>query len=417
MGLISEIIQKVDSVTLNYTAQSYQAIVARHSTELHLMLVLYIALYGLAVLQGIIPGTTREMGKHILKAFIVFQLATNWGTFTIFFYDVFTTGPDKLTGALTNGIKPSEQLASIFDAGMTNAARIFLKADTFDFSIMFIGLLVAVGTLLMTGFALFLIILAKLGLAVLLSIAPLFIAFALWRGTKGLFQGWVNYLVNLALIPVITYGLLSLVLMIMDEAVKKIENAGEEINLSHVVPYLLVGCIASLLFSQVNRIASSLGGGIALSTMDAFSRHVTQPAKKVLSKAGAKLSKSDKKSSQFNSSGQSRTSSSASSSQEQSNRSSQSLRSSASTNRRNSSSHSTSSERSSSHSSSNTSELRKSSVSNSQSNHNSPENRSLRTFQRAEFRREEFQRAELKPSAPPPVSKSSGAEKNESKPS
>ena len=407
MGLISEIIQKVDSVTLTYTAQSYQAIVARHSTELHLMLVLYIALYGLAVLQGVIPGTTREMAKHILKAFIVYALATNWGLFTTFFYDVFTTGPDKLIGALTNGIKPSEQLGSIFDSGMICAARLFNKAGTFDFGIMTMGLLVALGTMFMTGFALFLIILSKLGLAVLLSIAPLFIALALWRGTQGLFQGWVNYLVNFALIPVITYGLLALIILIMEEAVKKIEMAGEAIQMEQVIPYVLIGSIAGFLFAQVNHIASSLGGGIALSTMNAVSRYVTQPAKQIMSKAGAKLSKNNKKppplppktskpeKTQGNPGRQGQPASA-----------DQRLRASSSTNSYISSSNS--SERSSSHSSSNNSELRKSSISTYQSHRPASENRDLRTFQRPEF-----QRAELKSSAPAQASKPSGVEKHE----
>lgn len=291
MGLIAEILTKVDTVTLNYTAQSYQTIVAKHSTELHLMLVLYIALYGLAVLQGIIPGTIREMAKHILKAFIVFELATNWGMFTTFFYDVFTTGPDDLTAALTNGVKPSEQLGSIFDAGMNCATKIYNKAGTFDFGIVLTALLVSLGTIFMTGFALFLIILAKLGLAILLSIAPLFIALALWKGTQGIFQSWVNYLINFALIPVITYGLLALVLLIMEEAVKNIELAGEAVQMDDVIPYLLTGSIAGLLFAQVNRIASSLGSGMALSTMAAFSRYINRPVSTIASKTGATVKK------------------------------------------------------------------------------------------------------------------------------
>ncbi len=295
MGLVSEILQKVDSVTLSYTAQAYQAIVSQHSTELRLMLVLYIAFYGLAVLQGIIPGTTREMAKHILKAFIVFALATNWGMFTTFFYDVFSSGPDKIIAALTGEAKPSEQLSSIYDSGILSAARIFIKAGTLDFGIMLMAFLVAIATMCMTGFALFLIILAKLGIAILLSLAPLFIALALWRGTQGIFQSWVNYLINFALIPVITYALLSLILVIMEEAAKKIEVAGEAVTLNDVMPFLLVGGITGLLFAQVSGIASSLGSGMALSTMGAINRYISSPTKQIAAKTGAKLSKARSK--------------------------------------------------------------------------------------------------------------------------
>lgn len=291
MGLAADILQKVDSVTLSYTAQSYQAIVARHSTELHLLLVVYIGLYGIAVLQGILPGTVQQMSRHILKAFIAFELATNWGTFTIFFYNVFTSGPDKLTGALTGGINPSQQLGALFDVGMDCAARIFQKAGILSPSIMVTGVLVVVGTILLTGYALFLLVLSKLGLAILLSLAPLFITFALWRSTQGLFQGWINYLVNFALIPVLTYALLALVLAIMQGAALKIEQAGESVGMYDVLPYLLIGCISTLLFAQVNRIASALGGGIALTTLGSFSRYVNQPINKAAKWTGTKIAK------------------------------------------------------------------------------------------------------------------------------
>lgn len=291
MGLAADILQKVDLVTLHYTAQSYQAVVARHSAELHLLLVVYIGLYGVAILQGVLPGNAQQMSRHILKAFIIFELATNWGMFTIFFYNVFTSGPDKVTGALTGGIDPSQQLGALFDVGMDCAIRIFKKAITFNIGIILTGLLVFVGTLLLTGYALFLLVLSKLGLAILLSLAPLFVTFALWKSTRGLFQGWLNYLVNFALVPILTYALLALVLSIMQDSVQKIDQAGEAVRMIDVTPFLLIGCISTLLFAQVNRIASSLGGGIALSTFGSFSRFVNRPLSNASKWTGSQIAK------------------------------------------------------------------------------------------------------------------------------
>lgn len=281
MALPSDILTKVDQVTLGYTAKAYQAIVSAHMTELRLMLVIYIAFFGIAVLQGMLSMSLRDASKHILKALIIFQLATNWGSFTTFFYDVFTSGPEKLTTALIGGTNPTQQLEDVFVTGVEAARNINRKAGTFDVAQIVLAVLVLIGTVLMTGMALFLLILSKMGLAILLSIAPVFLAMALWKSTQGLFQGWINYLVNYAMIPVITFALLGLILALMKDPVNTIKQSGENITMVTIIPYLLMGAISILLFSQVLRIASALGGGIALSSMGALSRYVGGPASAV----------------------------------------------------------------------------------------------------------------------------------------
>ncbi|MBL7684834.1 MAG: type IV secretion system protein [Deltaproteobacteria bacterium] len=281
MALPSDILKQVDQVTLGYTAKAFQTIVSSHMTELRLMLVAYIALFGIAVLQGSLSMTLRDASKHILKALIIFQLATNWGTFTTFFYNVFNSGPEKLTTALIGGKDPTQQLEDVFVTGVEAARKINRKAGTFDVAQVFLAVLVLIGTVFMTGIALFLLVLSKMGLAILLSIAPVFIALALWKSTQGLFQGWVNYLVNYAMIPVITYALLGLILQLMRDPVDQIKQAGENLTMVTIIPYLLMGAIAVLLFSQVLRISASLGGGVALSTMGAFTRYISRPVSAV----------------------------------------------------------------------------------------------------------------------------------------
>ncbi len=277
MALPTEILQKVDQITLGYTAHAYQSIVGAHHTEIHLMLVAYFAVFGLAVLQGMVALSMKEIIRHVLKALIIFQLATNWGSFTTFFYNGFTSGPEKITQALIGGSKPTEQLEEVFTTGVEAARQINQKAGTLDIAQMFLALLVLLGTVLMTGVALFLLILSKMGLAILLSLAPIFMALALWKGTQGLFQGWINYLINYAMIPIITFALLALTLQLMKEPVSSIQQSGENLTMATIIPYLLMGAISTMLFSQVLRIAAALGGGVALSTMGALSRYMTQP--------------------------------------------------------------------------------------------------------------------------------------------
>ena len=279
MDLTTDILMRVDTITLGYTAKAYQAVVNAHATELRLMLVAYFAIYGVAVLQGFVPLTMGALAKHVLKAGLVFSIATNWGTFTIYCYNLFTSGPDDLMGALVGGANPSAQLGVVFDRGMSSASLIYENAGKFDMGQMSVAFVLMISTVLLTAYALFLLILSKLGLAVLLSLGPIFIPFALWPATKGLFQSWLHYLINYALIPVLTLGLLGLIISILDDAVQKIQAVGDRPLIYHTFPFLLTGSITVLLLAQVTRLASTLGGGVALSTEGAFQRLIRAPAR------------------------------------------------------------------------------------------------------------------------------------------
>lgn len=270
MSLTANILQQVDQVVLGYTAQAYQAVVSAHITELRLMLVVYFALYGLSVMQGWVPLRLSDIGKHVLKAILIFTIATNWGHFSTFCYEVFTQGPDELIGALVGGSEPSAQLGVVFDQGMAAAARINENAGTWDISQMLVGFALMVMTVLLTAYALFLLVLAKIALAVLLALGPVFIGFALFNGTQGLFRSWIHYLVNYALIPVLTLSVLGLIVSILSQSVTTLEQVGDRPLVYHTFPYLLTGAITTLLLAQVPRMASSLGEGIALSTQNAF---------------------------------------------------------------------------------------------------------------------------------------------------
>lgn len=277
MNHTTDILTKVDAITLGYTAKAFQAVADAHAVELRLMLVAYFALFGIAVVQGMVPLTTREIAKHVLKAILVFSIATNWGNFTVFFYNTFTSGPDKLMSALIGGSEPSAQLGVVFDKGMAASSQIFENAGKLDLGQMLVAFIVMVSTVLLTAYALFLLVLSKMGLAILLSLGPVFIALALWPATKGLFQAWLNYVINYALIPVLTLAFLGLIISILESSVLTIEQVGDRPLIYHTLPYLLTGSVTILLLGQVPRLASSLGSGVALSTEGAFQRLLRSP--------------------------------------------------------------------------------------------------------------------------------------------
>jgi type IV secretion system protein VirB6 len=68
---------------------------------------------------------------------------------------------------------------------------------------------------LLCVYAMFLIALSSIALAVLLALGPLFIAMLLFDATKRLFAAWIAQLVNYALITVLTVMVGALLLQIV----------------------------------------------------------------------------------------------------------------------------------------------------------------------------------------------------------
>ena len=166
----------------SYTVSAWSDVAAANASSLRLMLILYVALFGMLTWYGALRLSMGQIVKHLLTAMMVFTLATSWGPFATLFYDVFTQTPDALSGALAGGgNSASDALGRVFDQGIEAALVVWQQAGPTDLTLALIGATVFIGTVLMTGAALVLIILAKLAMAVLLALGPLFIMLYLFR--------------------------------------------------------------------------------------------------------------------------------------------------------------------------------------------------------------------------------------------
>ena len=131
------------------------------------------------------------------------------------------------------------------------------------------GWAVFLAGLALTGYALILISLSKIAVALMLAVAPFFILMLIFAQTKTLFEGWLRTTLNYALIPIFVYGLLSLLLVLVNKSLVKMEasvTATSEI-MTYAAPFLLVCVISVGLLMQVMNLASGIAGGLSLQTM------------------------------------------------------------------------------------------------------------------------------------------------------
>lgn len=271
MPFITDMITMVDSTTATYTQAAYQSVVGAHSVEIHLVLVAYVALFGWGVMTGRIEMPIKQAAQHLLLMLIVFGLATRWDIFSVWFYDVFTTGPNRLIAAVSNGnVNPQGQLSNVYDQGMRAADDLFQAGGWRAVMPLLLGGAVALCTVLIVGYALFLIVLAKLALAVLLAIAPVFIMFLLFPATRNFFNSYLGQVMNFAMVPVLVYGILALALSIITMALSQFNSANMSQGALTVSSYVVLSeFIVFVILMQVMGMASALGGGLQLTTLGA----------------------------------------------------------------------------------------------------------------------------------------------------
>ena len=133
----------------------------------------------------------------------------------------------------------------------------------------------------MCVFALLLFIYAKMMMAVSLALGPIFILFVLWEPTKGMFTAWLQKLVTMALIPVITSAILVLMLSVVSVTLAGINQPVEHLHFSGVAPFLGLSLATTMMLSQVFKICSSLGGGLTLASISQGMRGVSSVLNRV----------------------------------------------------------------------------------------------------------------------------------------
>lgn len=293
MAFTDDILNLVNSTAESYTRAAYQAVVGAHSVEIHLVLVAYVALFGWGVMTQKIEMSLQGAARHILLLVFVFSLATKWDIFAIWMYDVFTNGPNKLVAALSGGrVNPNAQLGDVWDKGMGAAWEMIRAGGWSSVAPKLLGAAVAICTVLVVGYAMFLLVMAKFALAVLLAIAPLFLMLVLFESTRNFFTTYLAQVINFALIPVLLAGFLALALSIISLAIERF-NVIDATNGFTVGSYVVLAeAIVFVLLMQVMGMASALGGGLQLATMGAVgsvARKLGAASRPLAKKLGGKL--------------------------------------------------------------------------------------------------------------------------------
>ncbi|MEP1420653.1 MAG: type IV secretion system protein [Erythrobacter sp.] len=224
------------------------------------LLIFFVAFFGISLMLGRTNLSVRTMVPKMITIGLVVTFATSFVAFSTVFYNLFVATPDYLAGILTD----SEGSATATFAMKLDIVFLAIQEastgidDISAFSppgMMWIGaMLLLIGTV---G----LLVTARIGLALLLAVGPIFVVLALFNGTRGLFVGWLKGMVMLALAPLFAVVGGSLMLEMAVPILSALVSTPGQIDQQAAMAFFLVGFVHCMLMLMVLYVGSKMVSG------------------------------------------------------------------------------------------------------------------------------------------------------------
>lgn len=224
------------------------------------LLIFYVAFFGISLMLGRSNLSVRALLPKMMTLGLVLTFATSFAAFSTVFYNLFVKGPDQIAGVITGtGGSATYTFAQKLDVVFLAVQQASTgQVDIAAFSppgMMWLGaMLLLLGTV---G----LLVTARIGLALLLAVGPIFVVLALFNGTRGLFTGWLKGVVMLSLAPLFAVLGGSIMLEIAVPILAALVAVPGEIDQQAAMAFFLVGAVHMALMFMVLKVTSSMVTG------------------------------------------------------------------------------------------------------------------------------------------------------------
>ncbi|MDE0853913.1 MAG: type IV secretion system protein [Nevskia sp.] len=271
--VFTDFLNNVDLAVNGFLIAGYDRVRDAVTTPLRLCLSVFIAVYGLLLLTGYATMSVRGAFGRLTILLFVYVLATNADFYTTYIEQLFVQAPASIGNILVGGGGTGSQNSAMdqfYTTGMDAGDKLWSRGNLYTLSPLFAAVVVYAITLGVAAYAAFLLALAKIALAVLLILTPLFALCYLYGHTRRLFEGWLSQVIHYAVVPILVYGVLALILAIAQAQLQQIDANAETATFPQVLELALAGLVAILLLSQIVGVAGAIAGGISLTTMGVF---------------------------------------------------------------------------------------------------------------------------------------------------
>lgn len=197
-----------------------------------------------------------------MKLAIIVMLVKNAGEYQTYVTNVFfDILPREIAQALNTGTTPSAStFDSLLDKGQASATDIWSRASWPVDIVTGIGGMMVIGvSFLVAGIGYVVSLYARLALAIVLAIGPIFIALAMFQSTRRFTEAWIGQLANFVILQVLVVAVGALLISCLDSTFTAIDAYTDV--LMRPIALCAIGIAALYVFYQLPAIASALASG------------------------------------------------------------------------------------------------------------------------------------------------------------
>lgn len=276
MDIITQLFQKIDQVAASAIQQIYQAISQGLLPVFTVAVTIYVAYWGYEMIYGRAPLSAGAFIWRIARIALIYALAFGWSDFSAIVVETFTKSSDGIASAVCTAVggsscgtpetSVSSTLSTLFSNAM-NAGKIVAASGGWGAAIglSLLAIVLLIATVIFVTVAVTLVMIGKVALFVLLGIAPIFIAMALFNFTSVLFTGWLRTVAQYSIVPIIVYGILGFLLTLMNQTIANLGTITDVTSgMTVIAPFLILCGVGSALLPLALSMAASIAGGHAL---------------------------------------------------------------------------------------------------------------------------------------------------------
>lgn len=271
--LFTDLFRHIDAATATFATDVSGRVITAIMPVISAGLTLSFIFYGLLVARGAVEHSVKDFIWKCLKISIIVSIASAGGIYQSQIAGAIQTAPDEFATALlpasatsTQGTQAATMIDQAAGEGFSKAGDAFEKAGIFSkegLSYTVFGVLCLLSTALLTAIGGAFILLAKIMLALLAALGPLFIFALLFKATTGFFERWAGHVLGFSMLIVFVSAVFGLMIQMFTTYMEQVSfDAG--LNFAGTIGGCVVLAVAFLfIIIKLPDYASAMMGGVA----------------------------------------------------------------------------------------------------------------------------------------------------------
>ncbi|MCI5044416.1 MAG: type IV secretion system protein [Aquisalinus sp.] len=256
---IADTLNSIDAAIAGYAQSVFTGFAGPVTTMIQAGGLVGLALVAANALFQFVPIRMSSYIMWGVRYVLVLSVATTWSQFQPI-YNVLTNVPGNIGAELITATSAPD-LNTALDEMVT---EIFNFSDRANEESGWLGISLTAVVLIVLGalmacVAILVSALAKIGLAMSISFAPVFIACLLFSATRSLFESWTRFTIGFALIPLVLAGVMGAVIGVGQGLISGVQTASE---MSQAAGFIIVIFAAIFMMFNIPSLVTGLAGTI-----------------------------------------------------------------------------------------------------------------------------------------------------------